>query len=537
MKKLTALVLCLVMVLSLMAPAMAEEKPTLTLWIQEDLRIEDYETNAMTLWLEEQLGCNLDFVIQPSSDYKTKVNMALTVGAIEDLPDVILFSKQATDSDIWEWAQAETILPLNEYYANAELAEHINKAIERTGINYPQQITSPDGNLYAIASYNQSYGNEYGDKTWIYTPWLEKLGKEIPTTTDEWYEMLKAVKEGDPNGNGKADEIGMMGTTFDGAYPDYYRWLMNAFVYTGDDHYRTVTDGVVGAAYTTEEWRDGLRYMKKLFDEGLIIAESLTMATEQFKTLINSEDPSTFSICYAAPDMINKDFGRDVEFLCIAPLTGPKGVQYATYSPSVAWPSFVITANCEQPELAFKLGDLLSSEQIGISQRWGAEGVDWDRPANVADIADYKPSVAGFELSLITYSDGTFWGGTDMTNGSWRQHGPYVRQYGLANGWGTSATKEDKYTDIFNAGASLYQNGGWAPAEVIPKLILTTDESDAVAEIEANLKTYVQESIAAFVTGTKDLDADWAKYLAEFDKIGLEEYLEVAQGVYDRMYK
>ena len=82
MKKLTALVLALVMVLSMASFAAAEEKPTLTMWIKEDLRIEDYETNLMTLWLQDQLGCELDFVVQPGTDYNTKVNMALTVGAI-----------------------------------------------------------------------------------------------------------------------------------------------------------------------------------------------------------------------------------------------------------------------------------------------------------------------------------------------------------------------------------------------------------------------------------------------------------------------
>ena len=31
----------------------------------------------------------------------------------------------------------------------------------------------------------------------------------MPTTTDEFYQVLKAFKEQDPNGNGKADEIPM----------------------------------------------------------------------------------------------------------------------------------------------------------------------------------------------------------------------------------------------------------------------------------------------------------------------------------------
>ena len=37
--------------------------------------------------------------------------------------------------------------------------------------------------------------------------WLENVGMEAPTTIDEWYDVLTAFKEGDPNGNGEQDEI------------------------------------------------------------------------------------------------------------------------------------------------------------------------------------------------------------------------------------------------------------------------------------------------------------------------------------------
>ena len=36
--------------------------------------------------------------------------------------------------------------------------------------------------------------------------WLTKLGLQEPQTLDEFYDMLKAFKEKDPNGNGQKDE-------------------------------------------------------------------------------------------------------------------------------------------------------------------------------------------------------------------------------------------------------------------------------------------------------------------------------------------
>src|SRR5699024_7776392 len=55
-----------------------------------------------------------------------------------------------------------------------------------------------------------------GPKPWINEEWLDNLGMDMPETTEEFYEYLKAVKEQDPNGNGKADEVPFGGVTIDG---------------------------------------------------------------------------------------------------------------------------------------------------------------------------------------------------------------------------------------------------------------------------------------------------------------------------------
>lgn len=516
----------------------AEEDVKLTAWVPESIRIEDWNENTMTAWLEEQTGYDLEIIPLASDDYKTKVNIALTAGNIDDLPDMILFylGDMADDSYVWSWAQAETIVPLTDYYNDPELAANINEAIERTGVDYTKQIVSPDGNIYGVASFNQSYGNEFGRKIWIYQPWLEALGKEVPTTTEEFYELLKLVSETDLNGNGKNDEIGMLGAS-SGVNEGYWTTLMSAFVYAGDEKYRTVENGTVSVAYTEDGWKEGLKYLKSMFDEGLIAEESLTIGEEQFKTFINSEDPCVFSFVDSAPDKITQGTERSTDYICIDTLTGPDGVNFASYRPSVAGVSMVVTANCENPEAAFRVGDLMSSEYIGICQRWGEEGVDWDYAENIEDLSGYEVSVPGFDMSIVAYDDGNFWGGTEQTNHSWRQNGPTVREYGIACGWAVASGNADKYTNNYNSANSLYQNAGHEPDEVIPKLIYTTEESETISQIEGVLISYVQENMAKFVTGAKDIDAEWDNYLAEIDKIGLDKYLEVVQGAYDRMYK
>ena len=68
-------------------------------------------------------------------------------------------------------------------------------------------------------------------------------------------------------------------------------------------------------------------------------------------------------------------------------------------------------------------------------QRYGEDGINWDYVQNSkVDMSNYVPYVDGFDLYFIAYDDDGFWGGTGVTNSCWRQMGPNVRQYAIANG-------------------------------------------------------------------------------------------------------
>lgn len=70
-------------------------------------------------------------------------------------------------------------------------------------------LTYPDGNIYSFMSsvYTQHKSWTIGVQ-FINKDWLDRVGKDIPTNLDEYYEVLKAFKEMDANGNGDPnDEI------------------------------------------------------------------------------------------------------------------------------------------------------------------------------------------------------------------------------------------------------------------------------------------------------------------------------------------
>ena len=87
MKKLLAMLLVLAMVLSL-CPAMAEEPVVLTVAISDKTNVEDYNTNEMTLYIENALNVDLQFNVYASVDYNNKINLMVTSG--DKLEDIII---------------------------------------------------------------------------------------------------------------------------------------------------------------------------------------------------------------------------------------------------------------------------------------------------------------------------------------------------------------------------------------------------------------------------------------------------------------
>ncbi|MDD6883213.1 MAG: extracellular solute-binding protein [Eubacteriales bacterium] len=506
----------------------------LTVGVPDNTLIEDWETNGLTKLIEERGNFDLEFVVFDSNDYASKLNLMVMAGG-DELPDVILGSVVGNiDSMAYQWALEGAILPLTEYYNDPSISYYIHEAMDRTGTDFISQIKSPDGEIYGIPTYNQSYMNEYPHKGYYFKPWLETLGLEEPTTTQELYELFEKVCSQDMNGNGKADEIALTGT-WGGNYDGWFAYLMNAFVYAGDTDYFTVQDGVVDVAYTTDAWKEGLKYIRSLFEAGFIPMETLTQDDASFKRLVSSEDPVAFMVVYLSTSMIDAALDYRYDFLPLSALIGPENVQYATFRPSVASISFVVTKNCKNPEAAFRMGDLLCAEDLSITARWGAEGTDWDYAENVENIEKYRPLVEGWPVYIVPYDDPTYWGSGTVQNAGWRQTGPYVRQYAIANGMGADAAAQSDIVPSYSY--SIYQESGWNPDEVIPKLLYTAEETEAISEIRTTLLDYVKASTANFLAGNTDIDAGWEDFVAQCHTIGLDDVLSVVNEVYTRMYK
>ncbi len=527
MKKLLTILVALALLACPMA--FAEEPVTLTVAVADKTNVEDYNTNLMTLYIEEQLNVDLQFQVYASTDYNTKINIKVQSG--DELEDIILGT--FGDGLVFQWAQEGAIAPLTKYYKDASTAPNLFEAFERTGYDFRGDITLPDGEIYYIPVYNQSYGNEYQAKFWYNPAWLEQLGEDLPETIDELRDLLSKVVATDLNNNGEADEIGI--ADYDGINGRWFSYLMNAFTYYDhlNDH-MVVHDGTVSFAYTDEKFREGVLYIADMIAEGLIASESITQDNATWKNMINASDHSTFIVPYTTPSQI-LDLELKSKYVAMPPVKGPDDVCFSTFNPSKANCGMVISAGCENIEKAFEVGDLLTSELMGITQRWGQKGQDWDYVSETADPSQYAGTYSIFGAVIVVYDDAKFWSSGGMQNRSWMQTGPFVRQYGIAAGRATKVGSASDYDLHIADGDILYQTGGFAPAEYISKLIYSEDEQAVVTKISEDLNTYVNETVSGWLLDSSKLTDDaWNAFLEGVSSLGAEEWLECAQAAYDR---
>lgn len=503
-----------------------KETVTLSIGLSKSDKVEDYDTNKMTLALEEKGNFDLQFEYYPSGSEATqKVELMLSAGG-KDLPDVLLVG--LSDKSTALYGEGGFFVPMNDYIENS--SAYISAAVERfADKNFLAQFTSPDGNVYTAPRYTESLVNEYENRIWIYQPWLDALNLEVPTTLEEYRDVLMAFKEQDPNGNGKKDEIPLMGSKAGGWLARYFDVIMTTFVYADSSRNFMVVndDQTISLAYMTEEWKEGLRYMTDLCANGLLSPVSFTQDDTQAYQILNSPDADLVgSVMCGSPSGLNPDSERRLGFKTIAPFKNEDGEQTAIWKPTTVSNGGYITKNCENPEAAFRFLDLMCSEEFTIWNRWGEHGTDWLDPTEDQHGLYEEMGYDAMINPILQWNS--------IQNSHWQQTGPMIRGYEVAGGLISDTSNPISAALPAEQAKSDAIFAELAPKNVIYKIIYTSEELDIIGEYETTIKDFVNEKSAQFITGAIDLDSEWDNFLDELKAMGVEEYLSTVQTAYSR---
>ena len=215
------------------AEPFCKEEVTITIGLKQNANIENYDTNHYTQMLEAVSGANIEFMLFPAGD-EGQEKLQMMVAGGEKLPDILLWGQK--DALAMTWGEEGYIIPLEDYFENSSYyaTEGYARVKANSGLDIVEYTRSVDGHVWAFPSYMESLSNPPYARFFLYYPWLEALNLEVPTTTEEFYEVLKAFKTQDPNGNGKADEIPLIGSDMEASTFGASAWefIMNAFQHT-----------------------------------------------------------------------------------------------------------------------------------------------------------------------------------------------------------------------------------------------------------------------------------------------------------------
>ena len=552
MKKIISLLLALATVMSLAACGKAPaksgeqtgERRKLIIGIGNSSKVTDYENNYFTNYMEDYLDCDIEFMFFAADSNERKRQLSTMVAAKEPLPD-ILYNFSFNQDEIYIYGEDGYLMDLAPYFDDPDwelakkygwhekMREYVGEDIRLYALNRGR---TPEGEMFYWPSACPSDTDRTVAMPFINKSWLEKLGLEMPTTVDELKTVLRAFQTQDPNGNGIADEIPMIGSTtlFCADAPLWY--LNNFGEYINDMYFYTYDEnGKIQVPYTTDNYRNALKELHDLVDEKLLA--SLTWTIKEKAELASlwtpADGPTTVGVIFGYPSSYCTSGDEDVfQYVALPPLEDA----YVPVRVKATSMGHYITTDCRDFDLAAEF--LMSFCDIDVAHacRRGEEGVDFVM----------EPDLTTGEVMVKVLGTNAFDGPTDKT---WAANGPYVGWYGKGSPWsaGNYTVDESEETASGYRGSmlGLIQNANLPvadkvnPSKLFFNAIYSSEEVEENGNRLAEIKTYMKEARAKFATGMWDIDNDgqWQSYLDTLEKMGLSMLIENTQAAMDREAK
>ncbi|WP_461206649.1 type 2 periplasmic-binding domain-containing protein [Clostridium sp. DL1XJH146] len=458
---------------------------------------DSFAQNQFLKDLEANTNVKIEWQVQSLSDWSEQKGILLASG---ELPDIIIGNQTFGDSDII--TNLNMFLPLNdlvdEYMPNYKNALQEMPAMKKV-------VTFTDGEMYSMGKNLPMRPTVCGQPI-INKVWLDNLGLKEPTNTDELFTVLKAFKEQDANGNGDPnDEIpitGQKGISMD---------LINPFGITdlyGSNMLVNEDDSLVYYP-TSDQYKEGLKWLRKLYAEGIIDQEAFTQ--DDTMELGKNQDPNVARVGFSynwIPDAVYGQWSG--EYIAIAPIAGPDGKRYASGDTNgisgVGRNEALISVNCKYPEIAARWLDQFYTGEASIQNFWGAIGTVISKNDDGKYVLNDPPEG--------TSADSWYW------DQSLRDFGPkYVSAEFQENIELSPESGDGLKLELSKLGEDYI-------TKPYPNVFLTLEELDEIATLETDIKKYVEVSRATWIT-EGGIDEGWNEYVEQLEAMGLDRLIEI----------
>ena len=508
-------------------------KITMLLVNSPDRVVEPAELEACKQW-EEATGVSFDWQKIPLDGAQEKINLLLAGG--DDLPDVFWnFGDGKSGNITVQYADQEVFLPTEQLVA--DYMPNL-KAFLDENPQYQMEITAPDGHTYGFPYVEEMYGLVLTPGPFVINKtWLDKVGKDVPTTVDEWVDCLKAFRDGgDLNGNGVDDEIPMAtwfgATDTFGSYNLFYRFT-GAFgcadSYCGGNQYADhlrIVDGKVTFTAMDEAFGKTAEFFNMLYNEGLIWNGSFEAdESASFKQSLIKEDVARIGSFGVWGDQEITNLDVHDEYVAVPRLEGEAGktgfaVNYSQLQDSS---NTAITTTCKFPHVVARFVDYLVSDPvISVTGNWGPYNYAEDENGIIRTPLDEDGNYVGANPDYTNFGDARV--NSTPCRGSFIVKDEYYEKY---CGYAYDAVqllemqRENGKEDIL------------AEYETIPRVQMTQEELQRLAQIQPPVSDIVDRYINTWVT-TGFSQESWDAYISELEGAGVNDIVSIYQTAYDR---
>lgn len=493
MHKVMTWLLLLVMILTPMG-AFAETTYTMAGFDGDGVN-HDWTTNLFFQRMEERTG--ISFTFAQYSDYNEwlKAKELFASGQTE-MPDV-LFKADLTPQETMEWLEAGKIIDLKPYLA--EYAPNLS-ALFAEHPEWEKAVTLPNGAIAALPGINEL---QNGNAMWINKTWLDNLGMDMPATAEELTEVLRAFKTGDPNRNGKKDEIPL---TFLSMWD--LKFLGHAFGIVANDYNVALgEDGVVRTPLNTEENRAFLTWLHELWQEELIDHSGFS-SSDTVRKITDSNADIPYGLIMGPTPLMLLPATALSQYVMLMPLTYDGKQVYRDLTGDVIRGTFAVSSSCDDPAALVAWVDYLYSEEGCRLAQAGAEDVEysWNEDGTWSWVADTE-TVASTVLAESTIAEGG-------------------NMPGIASTAFQQAYDQQETRDAI---ASLLALKEFAVMPY-PLAYLSKEDAQRLNELQADVGQYAEQTMVWFVTGDLPInDETWEDFCNTIEEKGMSDVISILQ--------
>lgn len=479
-------------------PIKTEE--TLTMWGNYSIDSQYEKFIDQPLWkeLRNRTGITVEYQI-PSGTPLEQFNLLIASG---EYPDIIAYDWFTCYGNPAKAIEDKLIIPLNDVFE--KYAPNVTKWLEING-DRTKSYKDDNGRYYGFMGLSDPRVENAESMSLFQGPilrsdLLEKFGLERPETIDEWYNMLTTFKN-----NGIKSPLVLEGKALSITNSAYSTFVFGAFN-TAYDYY-IGDDGKMKYGPVEPEFKEALKIYNQWYKEGLLDQEFASTdgsllerkmtdgsagATIGYVSRLSKWDvESAEEFEFAGGQYPTKNKGEIPEFGQLGTNNGN-----GTYA--------AITTQCDNIELAAKYLDYAYTDE-GINLfNYGIEGETYDM---VNGVPTFKEYYLNYFEKLNPYS-------VVLTT---------VHQKNRFD----QRNRADYQQDALKVWKSNMSEHG------LPALTPTVEESSYMAEIDTEIKTYVEEMVLKFITGYESFE-NYDAFVQNIKNLGIDKVLESKQGQLER---